>query len=124
MIFFTQFSFFQFSGWIKLLAILSQHKDIRVSAPAQRALLNYDEDDVSAGEGLKFHKKLFQLYPKQRVKGTPKMDVVFIHGLLGGVFVTWRQRDTGRCGHKSSLELLGTIKANFFYSKINFKKRN
>lgn len=117
---------FRFLGWIKLLAILSQHQDIRVAAPAQRALLNYDEDDTSDGKRLKFYRKIYQLYPKQRRKGSPKIDVIFIHGLLGGVFITWRQRDTGNCGHKSPLELLGTykeLKKNSFFQSVLLSRK-
>lgn len=100
------------SGWIKILALLSQHKDVRVSAPAERALLNYDEDDTLNGQRLKFYRRVYPLYPTRRMKAQPKIDVVFIHGLLGGVFITWRQRDTGNCSHKSPFELLGK---NFFH---------
>lgn len=63
---------------------------MRLSGPAVRALANLDVDDNPSE---KYHRRIYLLHPQHRDLGTPKLDVVFIHGLLGGVFVTWRQRD-------------------------------
>jgi len=57
---------------------------------ATRALANLDVDGTPE---IKFSSHLHLLYPTMRRFDLPKLDVVFIHGLLGGVFVTWRQRD-------------------------------
>ncbi|KAL0269577.1 UNVERIFIED_CONTAM: hypothetical protein PYX00_007265 [Menopon gallinae] len=95
------------SGWVKVLVMLSQHSDIRVAGPAQRALANLDVDDNLYGGGLKFYRRIYQLYPTERVNFQPKLDVVFVHGLLGGLFITWRQRDLGEVGPKSPFSLLG-----------------
>ncbi|XP_008212677.1 protein SERAC1 [Nasonia vitripennis] len=78
------------SGWIGILASWSRHKDIRLAAPASRALANLDFDD---NEDEKYSQRIYPLYPLHRVDFKKKLDVVFIHGLLGGIFVTWRQRD-------------------------------
>lgn len=94
-------------GWIKLLSTLSRHKDIRVSAPAQKALCNFDTDDPIQKDVNVYSSRVFPLHPTSRTLLNPKLDVIFIHGLLGGVFITWRQRDFGHCTHKSPLELLG-----------------
>ncbi|XP_008546833.1 protein SERAC1 [Microplitis demolitor] len=78
------------SGWIGVLAAWSRHKDIRLAGPAARALFNLDED---ANNGEKFPRRIYLLHPMNRTRTKPKADVVFIHGLLGGIFISWRQRD-------------------------------
>ena len=77
-------------GWIGILASWSRHEDIRLAAPASRALANLDFDDE---DNEKYSQRLYPLYPLHRVSFKKKLDIIFIHGLLGGVFVTWRQRD-------------------------------
>lgn len=49
--------------------------------------------DTDGNEGAKYPRHIYLLYPLHRIHAATKMDVVFLHGLLGGVFVTWRQRD-------------------------------
>ncbi|XP_043278487.1 protein SERAC1 isoform X2 [Venturia canescens] len=78
------------SGWIGILAAWSRHPDVRLSAPASRALANLDTDE---NPNEKYPRRVYLLHPQHRVTNSPKLDVIFIHGLLGGVFVTWRQRD-------------------------------
>ncbi|KAK7863632.1 hypothetical protein R5R35_006169 [Gryllus longicercus] len=78
------------SGWIGILAKWSQNQNIRLSAPATKALANLDSDDVRTAL---YPRRVYLLHPTWRRSPRPKMDVVFVHGLLGGVFVTWRMRD-------------------------------
>ncbi|XP_046486906.1 protein SERAC1 isoform X1 [Neodiprion pinetum] len=78
-------------GWIGILARWAQHTDIRLSAPAGRALANLDADE---NVNQKYPRRIYLLHPLHRTRSSTKLDVVFIHGLLGGVFVTWRQRDS------------------------------
>jgi hypothetical protein len=47
---------------------------------------------------IKFSSHLHLLYPTIRRSDSPNLDVIFIHGLLGGVFITWRQRDREETG--------------------------
>lgn len=49
--------------------------------------------DADRNEKAKYPQSVYLLHPLHRVHAATKMDVVFLHGLLGGVFVTWRQRD-------------------------------
>lgn len=79
-----------FVGWIGILAEWMNHKDVRLSIPATRALVNLDSD-----ENQTFSSYLYLLYPWLRTNKEPEVDVVFVHGLLGGVFFTWRQRRKG-----------------------------
>ncbi|KAJ8680523.1 hypothetical protein QAD02_016310 [Eretmocerus hayati] len=81
------------SGWIGILAAWSRHQDIRLASPASRALINLDPDD---SDDERYFQRIYPLYPLHRVNFKKKLDLVFIHGLLGGVFVTWRQRDVDR----------------------------
>lgn len=78
------------SGWIGILSRWSRSDDIRLSAQAISALANLDAD---GNEGAKYPQRVYLLHPLHRIHAETKMDVVFLHGLLGGVFVTWRQRD-------------------------------
>ncbi|KAL0099697.1 hypothetical protein PUN28_019834 [Cardiocondyla obscurior] len=78
------------SGWIGILSRWSRSDDIRLSAQAISALVNLD---IDGNEKAKYPQNVYLLYPTYRVHAATKMDIVFLHGLLGGVFVTWRQRD-------------------------------
>lgn len=78
------------TGWIGVLAKLLKHDDIRINGPAARALANLDTDDHVDS---KFERKIYLLHPTYRSQANQDVDVVLVHGLLGGVFFTWRQRD-------------------------------
>lgn len=73
-------------GWIGILAEWMKHEDVRISIPAARALSNLENNEES------YKKYLYLLHPSYVGSKKPKVDVVFVHGLLGGVFFTWRQR--------------------------------
>lgn len=72
------------SQWIK-------HEDVRISIPATKALANLDQDDDTL-----YLQRLYLLSPSTRTLKEPDIDVIFVHGLLGGVFFTWRQRKRAR----------------------------
>ncbi|XP_050080237.1 protein SERAC1 [Anopheles maculipalpis] len=81
---------FYASGWIGILARWKRDIDMRMQVTADLTLENLDQDDPN---GFRYAPKVYPLHPRGRQQAKPAVDVVFIHGLLGGVFVTWRQKD-------------------------------
>lgn len=79
---------FAFSGWLGVISEWLYHDDVRVSLPASCALTNLD-----INSNYKYDKQLFPMHPVFQNNEKVEVDVVFVHGLLGGVFFTWRQRD-------------------------------
>lgn len=55
--------------------------------PAAKALANLDFDNDQ-----EYSRCLYLLSPITRSPKDSDVDVIFVHGLLGGVFYTWRQR--------------------------------
>ncbi|XP_058466764.1 protein SERAC1 isoform X4 [Malaya genurostris] len=78
------------SGWISILSRWQKDVDMRMQVTTDLTLSNLDRDDPNC---FHYESNVYPLYPKGRRKRKPDVDVVFIHGLLGGVFVTWRQKD-------------------------------
>uniref|UniRef100_A0A8C4X470 Protein SERAC1 n=1 Tax=Erpetoichthys calabaricus TaxID=27687 RepID=A0A8C4X470_ERPCA len=77
------------SGWISLLAELLKSPHIIQASHAARALANLDRDAVQE----KYQDGIYILHPQFRSSQKIKADVLFIHGLLGAAFKTWRQQD-------------------------------
>ena len=83
------------SGWVGILAKWTRDTNLLVRLPASKALCNLDQKygKCSYGPGI------YLVLPSDRVvKHVNKfsnqgVDVVLIHGLLGGVFYSWRQHD-------------------------------
>ncbi|XP_037957146.1 protein SERAC1 [Teleopsis dalmanni] len=78
------------SGWVSVLAHWQECSDIRLQVISAKTMANLDYDDP-------YHTiyppNVYPLHPRTRTRAKPKADIVFIHGLLGGVFITWRQKD-------------------------------
>uniref|UniRef100_A0A667XFZ7 Protein SERAC1 n=1 Tax=Myripristis murdjan TaxID=586833 RepID=A0A667XFZ7_9TELE len=77
------------SGWVSVLAEMMQSPHIMQASHAARALANLDRETV----GEKYQDGVYVLHPQTRGNEPIKADVLFIHGLLGAAFKTWRQKD-------------------------------
>lgn len=78
------------TGWINILSKWQKDVDMRMQVTTDLTLSNLDRDDPNS---FSYESNVYPLYPKGRRKNKPDLDVIFVHGLLGGVFVTWRQKD-------------------------------
>lgn len=80
------------SGWIYLLSNWQHDDDLRVQVLASTALNNLDKYETS---GFVYQPKLYPLYPRGKVNEKPALDIIFVHGILGGIWITWRvQRES------------------------------
>lgn len=95
-----------FLGWIGVLAEWLKHSDIRIAVTAAKTLANLDLDDEY---NHLFSPSIFALHPILRDEKEKLVDVIFVHGLLGGVFYTWRQRSRSA---DTPLGLFGKKKGN------------
>ncbi|XP_067097654.1 protein SERAC1 isoform X1 [Osmerus mordax] len=77
------------SGWVPVLAELMQSTHIMQASHAARALANLDRDTVKE----RYQDGVYVLHPQCRTSQPIKADVLFVHGLLGAAFKTWRQKD-------------------------------
>ncbi|XP_036437907.1 protein SERAC1 isoform X1 [Colossoma macropomum] len=77
------------SGWVSVLAEEVQSPHIMQASHAARALANLDRD----AEVQKYQDGVYILHPHCRTNQPIKADVLFVHGLLGAAFKTWRQKD-------------------------------
>ncbi|KAI7799696.1 protein SERAC1 [Triplophysa rosa] len=77
------------SGWISALAEMIQSPHIMQASHAARALANLDRDAVRE----KYQDGVYILHPQCRTNQPIKADILFVHGLLGAAFKTWRQKD-------------------------------
>ncbi|KAG8444334.1 hypothetical protein GDO86_009500, partial [Hymenochirus boettgeri] len=77
------------SGWISILAKEMKSPYVIQSSHAARVLANLDRDTVIE----KYPDGIYLLYPQTRTSFPIKADILFIHGLLGAAFKTWRQQD-------------------------------
>lgn len=80
------------TGWISILFDWKNHQNFRIQSWANRTLLNMDDEDPINGNYM-FGKQTVLLHPKNRYHQDAKIDVVLVHGLLGGVSFSWREKD-------------------------------
>jgi protein SERAC1 len=79
--------YFHKSGWIYLLSRWQVDSDLRIQVLASTGLSNLDKFDKS---NFIYQPKLYPLYPRGRLNAQPDADLIFVHGILGGIFITWR----------------------------------
>ncbi|CAJ1078488.1 protein SERAC1 [Xyrichtys novacula] len=77
------------SGWVSVLAQMMQSPHVMQASHAARALANLDREAVRE----KYQDGVYILHPQTRNNQPIKADVLFIHGILGAAFKTWRQKD-------------------------------
>lgn len=80
------------SGLLPLLRQWASHPDIRIQSQAVRALCN-----MRAGDGSpRYADGVFPMEPAAALHdgGAYDVDLVFVHGLAGGAFVTWKSAAT------------------------------
>nr|CAB3265980.1 protein SERAC1-like [Phallusia mammillata] len=77
------------SGWVTLLAEFSKSGNAPMRMQASRALANLDRETMKDV----FEDGAYLVYPRYRSRLKPEADVVFIHGLMGGAFYSWRQQE-------------------------------
>ncbi|KAF6116067.1 serine active site containing 1 [Phyllostomus discolor] len=78
------------SGWVSLLAEAVKSPHVMAASHAARTLANLDRDTVRE----KYQDGVYVLHPQCRTSQPIKADVLFVHGLMGAAFKTWRQQDS------------------------------
>ncbi|XP_049991744.1 protein SERAC1 isoform X3 [Alexandromys fortis] len=87
------------SGWVSLMAEALKSFHIMEASHAARTLANLDRETVHE----KYQDGVYVLHPQCRTSQPIKADVLFIHGLMGAAFKTWRQQDSERVLLENSL---------------------
>lgn len=77
-------------GWIRTLVQYSRSDQLEQSLPAVKALSNLDDDRIKQ-DGI-YGNHVYLLSPFYRDNhADPVFDLIFVHGLVGSVFKSWRQ---------------------------------
>ncbi|KAM9298619.1 protein SERAC1 isoform 3-T4 [Morus bassanus] len=88
------------AGWVSVLAEVMKSPHVIQSSHASRALANLDRETVKE----KYPDGVYVLHPQYRSSQPIRADILFVHGLLGAAFKTWRQQDIDRRLDKKALE--------------------
>ncbi|KAF3702893.1 Protein SERAC1 Serine active site-containing protein 1 [Channa argus] len=89
------------SGWVSVLAEMMQSPHAMQASHAARALANLDRETVKE----KYQDGVYILHPQTRDNQPIKADVLFIHGILGAAFKTWRQKDQNMSKEETEEEM-------------------
>lgn len=82
-------NFIFINGWIQTLIQYKRSEHLELSMPAFKALANMDDEAVKR-DGIYGH-HIYLLSPVNREPSEPVCDIIFVHGLVGSVFKSWRQ---------------------------------
>ncbi|XP_077204841.1 protein SERAC1 isoform X5 [Paroedura picta] len=88
------------AGWVSVLAEIMKSQRIMDSSHAARALANLDRETIHE----KYPDGVYLLHPQCRSSQPIKADVLFVHGLLGAAFKTWRQQDIEQSAEEKELD--------------------
>lgn len=111
--------FFHKSGWIYLLSKWQLDNDLRIQVLASTGLHNLDKFDKSL---FVYQPKLYPLHPRGRINKDPDLDVIFVHGILGGIFITWRvQKNSDMDLQVAEASSSSNITNSFFQEEAFFK---
>nr|XP_060609633.1 protein SERAC1 [Anolis sagrei ordinatus] len=88
------------AGWISVLARMMKSPHVIESSHAARALANLDRETVQE----KYPDGVYLLHPQYRTSDPIKADVLFVHGLLGAAFKTWRQQDVDQLASEKEVD--------------------
>uniref|UniRef100_A0A8C2TAA9 Protein SERAC1 n=1 Tax=Coturnix japonica TaxID=93934 RepID=A0A8C2TAA9_COTJA len=89
------------AGWVSVLAEVMKSPHVIQSSHASRALANLDRDTVQE----KYPDGVYVLHPQYRSSQPIRADILFVHGLLGAAFKTWRQQDIDQPVDKKASEV-------------------
>lgn len=108
------------SGWIYLLSNWQLDDDLRIQVFASTSLNNLDKYDTS---GFVYRPKLYPLYPRGRLNEKPALDIIFVHGILGGIWITWRvQRESDMLDvNKSPQPSIDNLRSSAFREEAIFR---
>jgi hypothetical protein len=83
------------SGWVGILAEWARNSNLLISLPASKALSNLDQKygKCTYAPGIYLVSPNDRVVQHQNELSNRGVDIVLLHGLLGGVFFTWRQHD-------------------------------
>lgn len=106
------------SGWINLLSSWQQDEDLRFQVLASTSLHNLDQFETS---GFKYRPKLYPLYPRGNINEKSALDIIFVHGILGGIWVTWRVQRESDMGLKNQPIIDENLRNSFFQEEAVFR---